>query len=78
MDASTVALITALIQLAIKYVPEMVEQGRLAIALLTKEGAALTEGEKKTVMEASIAAHEALQKRCDEQLVAAEAAGITE
>lgn len=77
MDASTVALITALIQLAIKYVPEMVEQGRLAIALLTKEGA-LTEEEKKTVMEASIAAHEALQKRCDEQLVAAEAAGITE
>lgn len=77
MDASTVALITALIQLAIKYVPEMVEQGRLAIALLTKEGA-LTEEEKKTVMEASIAAHEALQKRCDEQLATAEAAGLTE
>ena len=77
MDASTVALITTLIQLAIKYVPEMVEQGRLAIALLTKDGA-LTEEEKKTVMEASLAAHEALQRRCEEQLAAAEAAGITE
>ena len=77
MDASTVALITTLIQLAIKYVPEMVEQGRLAISLLTKDGV-LTEEEKKVVMEANLAAHEALQKRCDEQLAAAEAAGITE
>ena len=77
MDASTVALITTLIQLAIKYVPEMVEQGRLAIALLTKDGV-LTEEEKKTVLEASLKAHEALQRRCDEQLAAAEAAGIRE
>ena len=77
MDASTVALITTLIQLAIKYVPEMVEQGRLAISLLTKEGV-LTEEEKKIVLEASFKAHEALQKRCDEQLAVAETAGIAE
>lgn len=77
LDAATIALITTLIQLAIKYVPEMVEQGQLAISLLTKEEA-LTDEEKATVEAASTAAHEALQKRCDEQIAAAEAAGITE
>lgn len=77
MDAATIALITTLIQLAIKYVPEMIEQGQLAITLLTKEGA-LTDDEKKAVDDASAAAHAALQKRCEEQLAAAEAAGITE
>lgn len=77
MDAATVALITTLIQLAIKYVPEMIEQGTLAINLLTKTEA-LTDEEKAQVLAASTAAHEALQKRCDEQLATAEAAGITE
>lgn len=77
MDAATIALITTLIQLAIKYVPEMVEQGQLAIALLTKKEA-LSDEEKAQVMAASTAAHAALQKRCDEQLAAAEAAGLTD
>jgi hypothetical protein len=77
MDAATIALITTLIQLAIKYVPEMIEQGTLAINLLTKTES-LTDEEKATILAASTSAHEALQKRCDEQLSAAEAAGITE
>lgn len=77
LDASTIALITTLIQLAIKYVPEMVEQGSLAISLLTKEES-LTDDERATIEAASKAAHEALQKRCDEQIAAAEAAGVTE
>ena len=77
MDASTIALITALIQLAIKYVPEMVEQGRLAISLLTKQEP-LTELEKSQILAASIEAHKVLQARCDEQLAAAAEAGITE
>lgn len=77
MDAATIALITALINLAIKYAPEMIEQGRLAISLLTKD-TELTDDEKNAILAASKAATEALQKRCDEQLAAAEAAGITE
>lgn len=77
MDAATIALITSLIQLAIKYVPEMVEQGTLAISLLTKSGV-LSDEEKATVLEASKVAHEALQKRCDEQLALAASLGITE
>lgn len=77
LDATTIALITTLIQLAIKYVPEMIEQGQLAISLLTKEEA-LTDAEKSTIEAAGKAAHEALQARCDEQIAAAEAAGITE
>lgn len=77
MDAATIALITAMIQLAIKYVPEMVEQGQLAIALLTKKDP-LTDAEKAKILEASKAAHEALQKLCDKQLAAAEAAGIVD
>ena len=77
MSDAAIALITALINLAIKYVPEMISQGRLAIMLLTKD-TELTEEEKATVLAASAAATAALQKRCDEQLAAAEAAGITE
>ena len=77
MSEATIALITALINLAIKYVPEMIEQGKLAITLLTKD-TELTESEKATIVAASAAATAALQKRCDEQLAAAEAAGITE
>lgn len=76
MDAATIALITTLIQLAIKYVPEMIEQGQLAISLLTKEGK-LTDAEKMVINEASKAAHDALQKRCDEQLAEAKKLGIT-
>ena len=77
MDAATIALITTLIQLAMKYVPEMVEQGALAISLLTKQET-LTDEEKATILAASEAAHAALQKRCDEQLAEAERLGITE
>lgn len=77
MDAATIALITTLIQLAIKYVPEMVEQGSLAIALLTKQEA-LTDAERAAILAASNAAHAALQKRCDEQLAHAAALGLTE
>ena len=77
MDASTIALITALIQLAIKYVPEMVEQGSLAIKLLTK-AEALSDDERAEIAAASAAAHAALQKRCDEQLAEAARLGITE
>ena len=76
MDAATIALITTLIQLAIKYVPEMVEQGRLAISLLTKE-TALTDEEKAAIDKASKDAHEALQKLCDEKLSEASRLGIT-
>ena len=76
MDAATVALITTLIQLAIKYVPEMVEQGKLAIALLTKE-TALTDEEKELIDKASKEAHEALQKLCDDKLAEASSLGIT-
>lgn len=77
MDAATIALITTLIQLAIKYAPEMIEQGTLAIKLLSKTEV-LTDEEKAQVLAASQSAHEALQKRCDEQLASAEKAGITE
>ena len=71
MDPATIALITTLIQLAIKYVPEMIEQGRLAIALLTKKEP-LTDDERSQIMEASKAAHDALQAACDAQLKLAE------
>ena len=77
MSEATIALITALINIAIKYAPEMIEQGKLAISLLTKD-TELTEAEKTAILEASTAATAALQKRCDEQLAAAETAGITE
>ena len=77
MSEAAIALITALINLAIKYAPEMIEQGKLAITLLTKD-TELTDAEKEEINKASAAATAALQKRCDEQLAAAKEAGITE
>ena len=75
MDSATIALITALIQLAMKYAPEMIESGKLAISLLTRD-AELSEEERKLVLDANIAAHEALQKRCEDRLSEAENLGI--
>jgi hypothetical protein len=77
MDAATIGLITTLIQLAIKYVPEMVEQGMLAISLLQKTDP-LTEEEKAKIDEAYATAYNLLQSKCDEQLAKAEEQGITE
>lgn len=76
LDASTIALISTLLQLAIKYVPDMAEQFKLAIAALSKTEP-LTDSEKEAIEAASKEAHEALQARIAEQLAAAEAAGIT-
>lgn len=75
MDASTIALITALINLAIKYAPEMIESGKLAISLLTRD-TELSEEEKKKILDASLAAHAALQKRCEERINEAETLGV--
>ena len=75
MDAATITLITTIIQLAIKYAPEVAEQGALAISLLTKEET-LTDEEKAKIEEASKTAHDALVAKCDEQLALAESKGI--
>jgi hypothetical protein len=75
MDAATIALISTLIQLAIKYVPEMYEQGALAISLLSKTEP-LTDEEKAQVDAAYASAYNTLQLKADEQLKKAEELGI--
>lgn len=75
MDAAAIALITSLIQIAIKYAPELIEQGQLAIKLLTS-GLDPTEAEKAQINAALEEAHLALQKAADEQLAKAKELGI--